>query len=298
MLWAPRDPACTLRICTACSPRRLHVWRTPYPPETGLAESRPLARHLSHLQCASATCTARQRLLLHVGECSGPTWTRRASLGLTLHPAQGACACGAPFTQQKLALHKTKHLHAPLALAGLVSHQHRKAKTAVACRRMLWAPKDAASTLRTCAASSQRRLHVWSTPYPPETGLAQCRLLSRQLWHLEGPPATSTARQRVLLGPDHHHWDLCCIQLKALARLADPLPTRNWSCTWPGTWTAPLALGGLVSHQHHRPETAAACRQMLGPSMTRLPPLGLGLHPAQGACMCGAPLTHQKLALH
>ena len=162
MLCTPRDPTSTLWSFAASVPRRLHVWRTPYPPKTGLLLNgafgtcrarqppspqgrgcccmsadaldpqgpdqhpldvpciRPkalarvahplptrnkncLKRCLWHLHGASATCTARQRLLLHVGGCSGPPGTRPAPFGRSLHPSQGACTCGAPLTHQKLA---------------------------------------------------------------------------------------------------------------------------------------------------------------------------------------------------
>ena len=161
ILWTPRDPTSTLWTFAASVPRRLHVRRTPYPPESGLPlnasfitcrtrqppgpqgrgcccmsvdaldPQRPdqdrldvrfirpkalarvahplptrnwhsLKRCLWNLQGASATCTPRQRLLLHVSRCSGPPGTRPAPIGRSLHPSQGACTCGAPLTHQKL----------------------------------------------------------------------------------------------------------------------------------------------------------------------------------------------------
>ena len=85
-------------------PKALARVAHPSSPETGLAQRRPLARHLWHLQGASATCTARERLLLHVHGCCGSPGRRPVPLGLALYPAQGASTCGAPLTHQKPAL--------------------------------------------------------------------------------------------------------------------------------------------------------------------------------------------------
>ena len=111
ILWAPSERPAPLGLalhpaqgaCTCGAPLN--------PPQTGLAQGRPLAQHFWHLQGASATCTAKQRLLLHVGGCSGPKEPRPAPFGLALHPAQGACTCGAAFTHQKLVLNKAGHLY-------------------------------------------------------------------------------------------------------------------------------------------------------------------------------------------
>ena len=46
MLQPPRDQASTPRTCAAPWGRPLHVRRLPYPPETDLAQGRPLARRL------------------------------------------------------------------------------------------------------------------------------------------------------------------------------------------------------------------------------------------------------------
>ena len=62
-----------------------------------------LKRCLWHLQGASATCVARQRLLVHVGGCSKTPGTRPAPFGRSMHPSQGALTCGVSFTHQKLA---------------------------------------------------------------------------------------------------------------------------------------------------------------------------------------------------
>ena len=102
MPWAPRDPASTLGSCAASMPPRLHVWRTPYPPESGLAGGTPILGYPWHFKGASAACTRRQRLVLHVIACLGPPGTRPAPLGRALHRCHHACTCGAPLTHQNL----------------------------------------------------------------------------------------------------------------------------------------------------------------------------------------------------
>ena len=114
MLWSPMDPASTLGTCVASMPRRLHVWRWSYPPETALAQGRPLAGHLEVLQGASGDCTAKQRPALHVGGCFGHPGTQPAPLGRPLHRCQDTCTCGAGLTHQKLNSHKAEHLQGTL----------------------------------------------------------------------------------------------------------------------------------------------------------------------------------------
>ena len=86
----PLDVCC---ICPKVLPRVAH----PSPPK-----NRPsLKRWFWHLKGVAATCTRTQRLLLHVGACSGPRGTRLAPLAPALRPSHGACTCGAPLTPQK-----------------------------------------------------------------------------------------------------------------------------------------------------------------------------------------------------
>ena len=81
----PKVPTSTLGTCALSQARRFQVRRLPVPPETGLAQGRPLALHLQDLEGASATSTARQRSSLNVGGCYNPPGTRSGSLGLALH---------------------------------------------------------------------------------------------------------------------------------------------------------------------------------------------------------------------
>ena len=184
-----------------------------------------------------------------------------------------------------------------MALPGRVSHLRRKPDTADACRRMHWSPRDSASTLGTCAASMPRRLHEWRTPYPPETAFQlngafnTCR--ARQ------PPAPQARHCRCMSadalvpqGLGQHPWNVRCIDATALARVAHLLPTRNGfsvkRCLWhlQGASATCAANQTLLLHVGGCPK----------PTATRRAPLGRALHRCHGACTCGAPRTHQKLA--
>ena len=284
MPWTPRDLASTIGTYAASVSRRLHVWRIPYPPKTGL---------LWHLQGASATCAADQRLLLDVDGCPGPPATRSAPLGRVLHRCFRACMCGAPLTLQKAAFSKT----VAFALAGRVSHLRHRPEAVAASRRMPWTRRDSASTIGTCAASVLRRLHVWLTPYPLKTGLllngcfGTCR--ARQ-------PSAPQARGCCCMSADvldpqglsQRHWDVRCIGATALARVAHPLPSKKKPSLKRRLW-----------HLQGSSATCAADQRLLlhvrgcpGHPGTRPAPLGRALHWCHGACTCGAPLTLQKQA--
>ena len=132
--------------------------------------------------------------------------------------------------------------------------------------------------------------------------------------HLQGTFSTCRARRPpALQGSDRRctsgvapapqgqgqlSWDLCCLQAKALARATLALPTRNWPFKRPATCKAPLALAGRESRLRHNAATGAARLGMLRPPGTRPAPLGLAVHPGEGACTCRACLTHQKLTFH
>ena len=146
-----------------------------------------LALHeAGHLHCTFSTCRARQLTARQGSRCmSGATLGPQ---GPGQHPWDLNCIDTTPLARPALALPtrnwpctRPATCTAPLALAGQVSHLHRNPAARAACRGLLWVPMDPTSSLGTCAASMPRRLHVQRLPYPPETDLAQTRLLTLHL---------------------------------------------------------------------------------------------------------------------
>ena len=93
-------------------------------------------------------------------------------------------------------------------------------------------------------------------------------------------------------GVGHHPWDVRCIDATVLARVGNPLPTRNW-----------LSVKRCLWHLQGAAATCAASQRLLlhvggcaGPPGTRPAPLGSALHRCHGACTCGAPLYPQETA--
>ena len=68
--WAPRVQISTLGTCAASMPRRLHVWRWPYPPETGFAQGRP--RYLWPCRARQPTATQARGWRCTSGASLGP----------------------------------------------------------------------------------------------------------------------------------------------------------------------------------------------------------------------------------
>ena len=160
MRFPPRDPPSTLGTCAASMPGRFNVWRGHYPPQTG-------SHKAGHLQATLRTCRARQPYALQGSGCAarrGMPWSPRDPPS-TL----GTCAASKPRR-----LHVWRWPYPPetgLAQGRPLAGHHddcedRKEAACAARRGMPWTSRDPASTLKTCAASMPRRLHVWRWPYP------------------------------------------------------------------------------------------------------------------------------------